>query len=397
MRRSRRVAPRGVPSVAQLANSDANFVRKWNRAKAATLVRVVLRRSVTVLSLGVIACTADRPGRADESSVGLTAATASVSLTSGSTGDAATTAGDADAGKLDLEAMVPQMGCTKVDLVFVVDNSASMFDEQQQLIASVPGFIASIESLLGEDFHVMVIDTDIGTGGGCYEAIFNSFDCGLWCPANCPDGCHCECNAQPCAAWGELPCDALMGAGRIADVAGTVCGLPGRRWLDAADPDRDATFQCMASVGIEGEPTERPVQALSVALGELAAADACNQGFLRQDALLVVTLISDEDDSLASPGEPAQWHDAMVAIKDGNPNAVVMLGLLGDSDLPDGLCAPFDPTDNSGSQPSTRLREWVELFHYGERASVCEAEYAGIFDAALASIVTACDEFVPPG
>lgn len=338
-------------------------------------------------------CGTDRPGSDDGVSIGLTVG----SLSGGVTGDPVETGVESDDGKLDLEAMVPQMGCTKVDLVFVVDNSASMFDEQQQLIANVPGFIASIEEILGEDFHVMVIDTDIGVGGGCYESIYNSFDCGLWCPANCPDGCNCECNAEPCAPFGPLPCDAVLGAGRVADVSGVDCGLPGRRWLDAADPNRDATFTCMATVGIEGEPTERPVQSLTAALGELAEPDGCNQGFLRPDALLIVTVISDEDDSLASPGEPPQWHDDMVAIKAGNPDAVVLLGLLGDSDLPDGLCAPFDPTDNSGSQPSTNLRAWVEAFSYGSWVSVCEPDYSGFFDAALSSIVTACDEFVPPG
>ena len=347
--------------------------------------------------LALSACGSTERAREDDGSNGISVSLSSVSVSVGDASGQDDSVGDLDDGKLDLEAMVPEMGCTKVDLVFVVDNSASMFDEQQQLIASVPGFIASIEAILGEDFHVMVIDTDVGTGAACYESIYNSFDCGLWCGANCPDGCACECNAEPCAPFGELPCEARLGAGRVTDGAGTECGLPERRWLDAADANRDAAFTCMASVGVEGEPNERPVQALEVALGELAGPAACNDGFLRQDALLIVTVISDEDDSLASPGDPQQWYDTLAASKNDNPDAVVLLGLLGDSDLPDGLCAPFDPVDNSGSQPSTRLREWVESFQYGSRASVCDTDYAGFFDDALASIVSACDEFVPPG
>lgn len=355
--------------------------------------RTMVRASTLVVLLLLGCGESGRDEVVDGGSVGLTAA--SLGSTAGSTDAVDST--DAEAGKLDLEAMVPQMGCTKVDLLFIIDNSASMFDEQQQLIASVPGFITSIEAMLGEDFHVMVIDTDVGEGGGCYASIYNSFDCGLWCGANCMDGCHCECNSAPCAPWDGVPCDALLGAGRIADGSGAVCGLPGRRWLDAADPDRDATFTCMASVGIEGEPQERPAQALEAAVVGLAGADACNAGFLRDDALLIVTMISDEDDSLASLGDPDAWHAAIVAAKAGNEAAVVMLGLLGDSDLEAGLCAPFDPVDNSGSQPSTRLRAWVDSFTYGSWVSVCEPDYGGFFDAALGSILTACDEFVPPG
>ncbi|MBX7084290.1 MAG: hypothetical protein K1X88_34105 [Nannocystaceae bacterium] len=361
-------------------------------------MRAVLRRGhgpAIALSLG---CGEAR--EPDASATGLPGTTVALTTAAQSgTTDAGSgdSAGSTEAGKLDVMGMVPQMGCTKVDLVFVVDNSASMFDEQQQLIASVPGFITAIQGTLGEDYHVMVLDTDVGEGGGCYESMFNSFDCGLWCNANCPADCNCECNAEPCAPWSPQPCSALLGAGRATDGSGNDCGLGDRRWLDASDADPFSSFTCMASVGITGDPTERPAQALTTALGTLAAPGECNEGFLRDDALLIVTIISDEDDSLASPGEPGDWHDALVTAKLGNPDAVVMLGLLGDSDLPQGVCAPFDPNDNSGSQPSVHLRQWVESFHYGAWTSVCEPDYAGFFDGALASIVMACDEFVPPG
>lgn len=43
------------------------------------------------------------------------------------------------------------------------------------------------------------------------------------------------------------------------------------------------------------------------------------------------------------------------------------------------------------------VRAWVESFSYGSWVSVCESDYGGFFDAALGSILTACDEFVPPG
>ncbi len=290
------------------------------------------------------------------------------------------------------------MRCEKIDLVFVVDNSASMFDEQQSLLASFPEFIGEIENVLpSSDYQVMVIDTDVGPWDGCYESIYNSFDCGLWCGANCPAGCNCECNAEPCAPFVPSPCDAQLGAGRIASGSGTPCGLPGRRYLIPDDPDPNAIFQCMASVGIVGEPNERPMQAVTAALGQLSEPGGCNEGFLRDDALLIVTVVTDEDDSLASLGEPEDWRAALVDAKGGFDNSVVALALLGDSDLADAVCDPFDPVDNSGANPATRLRAWAESFPFGFWASVCEPDYVPFFRDAIQTIDTACEEFVPAG
>ena len=369
------------------------------RGVGRSLRRTSAPRRPSTSSLAVLltlACGGEREAGTDAGvSAGVTTGITGAATTLGSAGDAS--GSDSGGDKLDLAGVEPQMGCSKIDLVFVVDNSASMADEQQQLIASVPGFITSIQGMLGDDFHVMVVDTDVGVGDGCYEVMYNSFDCGLWCNANCPDGCNCECNGEPCGPWSPRPCGELLGAGRVTDAAGNDCGLGSHRFIDATLADPFGAFNCMAAVGIDGDPSERPAQALLTALGPLATAGECNEGFLRDDALLIVTLISDEDDSLASPGDADSWHDALVTAKHGNASAVVMLGLLGDSDVTGGLCPPFDPTDNSGSQPSLHLRAWVESFEYGAWVSVCEPAYSGFFDSALSSIVTACDEFVPPG
>jgi hypothetical protein len=321
------------------------------------------------------------------------------SLSSTTTGHAAeSTTGE----RLDLGGIgdVPSgpVRCEKVDLVFVVDNSASMFDEQQSLLQSFPSFIGEVEQVLGsDDYQVLVIDTDVGEWAGCYEAMYGSFDCGLWCSsANCPSGCDCECNAEPCAPFVNYTCDGALGAGRIESGDGSTCGLAGRRYITGADADPSSEFQCAALVGIAGEPNERPMQALVDAVGPLAAADGCNAGFLRADAILVVVVISDEEDQ-ASFGEPVDWYQAVVDAKLGNPAAVVVLGLLGDPDVANGVCGPFDPVDNSGAVASPRLREWVESFPSGDWASVCNADYAPFFQAAISVIDEVCEDFVPPG
>jgi hypothetical protein len=62
-----------------------------------------------------------------------------------------------------------QTGCSKIDFLFVVDNSGSMSEEQQALANSFPGFIESIQTTVkAEDYHIMVIDSDSGgSSGGC--------------------------------------------------------------------------------------------------------------------------------------------------------------------------------------------------------------------------------------
>jgi hypothetical protein len=177
---------------------------------------------------------------------------------------------------------------------------------------------------------------------------------------------------------------------------GFSCGLEGRRYITGADADPSAAFQCAALVGVTGVPNERPMQALAEALGPLSQPSQCNAGFLRDDAILVVVVITDEEDK-DSVGDSSDWLDAVVTAKLGNPSSVVVLGLLGDPDVAGGSCGPFDPTDNSGAVASPRLREWVESFPSGDWASVCSGDYTPFFNAAISVIDEVCDDFVPPG
>lgn len=352
--------------------------------------------------MGAIACGppgADPPR--DPTATSLTGLTVSATGSASSSGDAMSA--DSTGGRLDLgggsDLPLQPMRCDKIDLVFIIDNSASMFDEQLSLQASFPSFIDELEQVLPSgDYQVLVLDTDVGPWNGCYDAMYNSFDCGLWCGANCEAGCNCECNSEPCAPFTPMPCSAQLGAGLVTNSAGASCGIPDdRRYMRADDPDPQGMFQCMSTVGILGVPNERPMQAVMTALGPLSEPGGCNEGFLRDDALLVITLVTDEDDTLASLGEPADWKAALVEAKGGYENSVVVLGLLGDSDLPGGLCDPFDPVDNSGASPAERLRTWVESFPFGTWGSVCEPDYVPFFRDAIESVDEACEEFVPAG
>ena len=284
---------------------------------------------------------------------------------------------DEDMMRLDVPDNEDENGCRKIDFLFIIDNSLSMVDEQQRLIDGFPGFIAAVQETISDfDYHVMVTATD---------AAEMSFD----------------------------PCDNTLGSGRARNSDGEDCGLlddylHGQRYIDPSIPDLAEAFACIADVGVDGKGDEKPIWALGNAVTELQLPGACNEGFLREDAILVVTIITDEDDNpddgppgydfdLNSPGTPGSWSDGLVAAKLGDEKAAVVLALVGDSDLSDGACEPYVHPEGDGAEPGKRLRRFAEMFTYGSWDSVCQDSYADFFNDAVAQIDGACAEFTPPG
>jgi hypothetical protein len=298
-------------------------------------------------------------------------------------------------------------GCQKVDFLFVIDNSGSMADQQQNLVNTFPGFISTIEETLqAQDFHIMVVDTDEESlSFGSLHCMNGECTCSP-VPQCCLGMCYgggiapqpTECDGKPCSEY-ELPtgCDVVLGAGKAVDVAQNDCGiLDGRRYMVDGQPNLTETFECVALVGAGGDGNERPMEAMMEAVDTLNESGECNEGFLRKDAILVVTFITDEEDVGKSVGDPAAWRQALVDAKTGDEKAVVVLGLVGDTDLPDGLCEPYDGMGN-GAEPAPVLRQFAGSFEHGQWGSVCEPDYAPFFAEAVSVIDAACDEFVPPG
>ncbi|PCC75391.1 hypothetical protein SAMN02745121_03882 [Nannocystis exedens] len=286
-----------------------------------------------------------------------------------------------------------EKGCRKVDFLFIIDNSGSMSDEQQSLIASFPGFISAIQSQLDEaqDYHIMVIDTDSWVFEGC----------NLICPLfgnTCPvAGLDYTCGTPP------LECEDVLGAGvthpRGLQSSSKDCAFStGFRYMDVTEPDLTATFACAAQVGTGStDDPEKPMEAMVQAVAPSGPAFECNTGFLRKDAILVVTIVTDEDDNFGdgSAGNPAGWKASLVAAKKGDEKALVVLGLYGDNDQPNGICGPL--VDSSGAEPSPRIREFVESFgDQGISGSVCAPSYDSFFSEAVGLIAQTCDDFVPP-
>ena len=76
--------------------------------------------------------------------------------------------------------------------------------------------------------------------------------------------------------------------------------------MDSSQPDPYNAFQCIAQVGTDGDSSERPMEALIASLSPaMQDAPGCNQGFLRDDAILV-------DAGQMFPGDEQPGVDAVV-------------------------------------------------------------------------------------
>ena len=274
-------------------------------------------------------------------------------------------------------------GCQgKIDFLFVISNSPTMKGHQWQVVASLPEFITKIQAEFAEfDTHIMVTDTD---------AFWQMKDCSVCGPGCDPGG-------EPPLCGAELDaCDSAIGAGLTfpsgIDSSARRCKLAAGRYITGADPDPVEAFLCVAKVGSEGgEPrvADAMVAALSSPLlGTNGYPPGCNQGFLRDDALLVVTLISDQYE-VDSSGPAEAWRKALMDAKHQDGEAFQLLVITSDLDIVGGLCGPYTDDGN-------RLRTFVEIVPHGKIGSICADSYGPFFDEAVAEVLKRCESFVPP-
>ncbi|MBA3549199.1 MAG: hypothetical protein H0T76_22225 [Nannocystis sp.] len=350
--------------------------------------------ATNVTGTGTEATPTTSSASADVSS-GAAAGTDSVGGSSGATG---TTSEASTSGELKLDVGLnestggtgePMEGCRKVDFLFVIDNSGSMSEEQASLIKSFPGFIATIQKELkaAQDYHIMVVDSD--------AYVFSQ------CPLMCSlvNVCLPALADYTCGVTKPEMCEDILGAGVVHPKgqasSGKNCAFTsGGRYMDVSEPDLTAAFSCAAKVGTGStDDPERVMQAMVSAVAPKGASADCNLGFLRSDAILVVTYVTDEDDDAGdgSAGTVEGWKASLVAAKKGDESALVVLGLFGDGDLVNPVCT------KDAAEPSPRLRAFVDSFgDHGVAGSVCAPSYEPFFQEAVAIIDSTCDGFIPP-
>lgn len=268
---------------------------------------------------------------------------------------------DADPGKLDVamggdgptngmaDDGANQGGCEKVDVVFAVDNSSSMQEEIAALRG--PVFDAFPQALLAvgnglSDFQLAVID-------GC----------------NNPAAFHDQGASGPCNFSTQT------------------------NWMVSDSPDLATEFACVTELTAEGwsgmtdacsgdNDDEQPTNAAADAV----TADALNAGFVREDAVLVVVAITDEDESPLPERTADQIADQIIAAK-GSISDVVFLG-IGGSRLCDG--------EYGTALPANTLQAVAQRFEVASRGvfwDLCDGDLETAFANLIDVVDSACLEF----
>jgi hypothetical protein len=173
---------------------------------------------------------------------------------------------------------------TDVDLLFVIDNSPSMAPKQSALQQQFAGLWTALDAnaKLGRPahFHVGVVTTDLGA---------QQFNLTGQCR---PGGDGARLQALGAAATPD--CLPPTGGVNFIDYN----QLDGANNLPAGQ-DVATMLRCMTSVGDLGCGFEQPLEAALQALQTPGPPE--NAGFLRDDALLAVVIVTDEDDCSAPP------------------------------------------------------------------------------------------------
>lgn len=248
-------------------------------------------------------------------------------------------------------------GCKRIDVLFVIDGSLSMKDEQAALSGlggEPPVFAEFTDALLAEltdveDFHVGVVTSEPGV------SLLHT---------------HSGFPVEP-----ESP--------------ETDCGLPeGQRWIVGPSPLLEEQFACIGA-------TRSGVDEHTALNGALALLDPANEGFLRDDSLLFVVMITDEDTQDYVKAWMVEIHDLYMEAVGGDASRLLMLAIIGDQgvfEMPKTLCTgPYGT-----AAPGRRITSIVRSF--GERGltqDICAGSMAATFAGVLDDVVSACEAVTP--
>ena len=163
-----------------------------------------------------------------------------------------------------------------VDILFVVDNSQSMRDEQIALANGFSRIADALNNIKGgfPNVHLGVVSSDMGAGPYNISGCQGTGDNGILQ------------NAAVGSPGCQTPSDRY-----ISDVADGAGGRLQNYQGSLAD-----SFSCIAQIGLNGCGFEQPLESMRRALD---GTNLGNSGFLRNDAMLAVLVVTDEDDCSA--------------------------------------------------------------------------------------------------
>jgi hypothetical protein len=251
---------------------------------------------------------------------------------------------------------IPVMPRMKLDVLVVVDTAPTMEGEQGALAANARTIMQTLEAMEqgAPDTHIAVVSSDLGTLG---------HDVG---DARCSgDGDGGRMSTHQCGVVGDY---IVRGRDRH--------GTPRPNYLGSLEE----TFACIAtSLGADGCPWRQPLEAMRAAL-----AQGRTNGFLRDDAALVVVFVGDGDD--CSAADPMLY-----AGPDGSPTGPFACFAHGV------VCDGVDDPETPGPRTGCRARETPVLHDLDSYVTELKSLKAHERDVAIGLITADGEVSVEPG
>lgn len=208
-------------------------------------------------------------------------------------------------------------GCQSVDILFIIDNSASMGPYQEDLALAFPGFVDAMYQKLPPDvdLHVGMTTTSFFSGS-CSESVSN---------------CVSQATPQDILNHYLKPTDGSTGKngeqGKLYEYAGKRFYSANTSALDQKEGLKTWFSSAAKSAGETGCSFEMPSAAAGYAAHPANSAE--NTGFFRdENGVLVVVVLSDEPDK--SPEGTQTYKDMLTAVKPkcGGDACILTVGLI---------------------------------------------------------------------
>lgn len=278
---------------------------------------------------------------------------------------------DAGGGAEPDAALAPAGRCQAMDIMFIVDDSGSMEQEQGNLATNFPMFADVLSSYEVEPGRPLDYRVAVTTTGRTVSYSISSGPI-------------------------TLPMTETGRNGAFVDGAGST-----RRWLERSDVNMASMFAQRARVGITGPGFEMPLLMTQMALRERVT-DGTNAGFLRDDALLGVVMMTDEDDGSSTQSSftiDATNPNSGPVIDFGPADAIQFLDTLKGhrSRWAAGVIAGETSCNSSfgNAAEATRLKQFVQMTNANGTpqavfSSICAGNLTQALSDVLAKFQAAC-------
>jgi hypothetical protein len=351
-----------------------------------------VRALALLFPLTPLACGDDGNASTAATTTGITSATTPGTSAGPGTGEPTTTAGggsetgatttggasvsDSDGttgtGSVKLDLGMPDFGsgsdegCKYIDVLFIVDISASMGEEKANLDANFPDFVAVLDAYVN--------DPQKGALGYRLGVTNSSI-------VNNKDG------------QSTMGLDGALFNGD--NIFGDDCDLMGNLWIDGPGPAVTDTFSCLAPnpksscQSCTDIGKERPLDTIEMFIDK-AAPGGVNDGFYRGDeSLFVVVILTDEDDDADNTTTTPTQTKMKLDNFTGGEERYVIVTVAGPQNM------SCDSAFGSAA-PAPTLHQFTGLAPNGLMGDICQGDLTQALDQALALIQQSCDTLPPP-